>query len=144
MASSSGQFAAGGWPRPSFRWQFWQPLALKSGPRPSEDFVEAGAETHSLRNTALPILKSNSRLKSRLPDDWEKALALSALLRDVAAPPGTFFAGFGHVEPGRRAQNVCDIRPLGCAGRDRLPRGAREQRNGNSDSGRSERKYPGA
>ena len=78
----------GGWPRPSFRWQFWQARELNSGPSPSEASVEDGAETQFLRKMALPILKSNSRLKSMFPEEWEKALALSTLAGEVAPPPG--------------------------------------------------------
>src|SRR5512146_2352124 len=37
---------------------------------------------------ALPILKSSSRLKSMLPEEAEKALALVTLAFEVAPPPG--------------------------------------------------------
>jgi hypothetical protein len=37
---------------------------------------------------ALPILKSSSRLKFKLPEESEKALAVEVLPREVAAPPG--------------------------------------------------------
>src|SRR5262245_20930530 len=37
---------------------------------------------------ALPILKSSSRLKSMLPEEAEKALALVTLALEVAPPPG--------------------------------------------------------
>jgi hypothetical protein len=77
-----------GWPRPSFRWQFWQARELNSGPSPSEASIEDGAEIQSLRKMALPILKLNSRLTSRLPEELEKALVLSTLPREVAPPPG--------------------------------------------------------
>jgi ABC-type multidrug transport system fused ATPase/permease subunit len=50
--------------------------------------VEAGDDTQFLRKMALPILKSNSRLKSMFPEEWEKALALSTLAGEVAPPPG--------------------------------------------------------
>jgi hypothetical protein len=36
----------------------------------------------------LPTLKSSSRLKSILPEDSEKALAVSVEPREVAPPPG--------------------------------------------------------
>src|SRR6186997_1273964 len=77
-----------GCPRPSFRWQFWQARELNRGPSPSEASVEAGAETQFLRKMALPILKSSSRLKSMLPEEAEKALALVTLAFEVAPPPG--------------------------------------------------------
>ena len=77
-----------GCPRPSFRWQFWQARELNRGPKPSEASVEAGAETQFLRKMALPILKSSSRLKSILPEEAEKALALFTLALEVAPPPG--------------------------------------------------------
>src|SRR6478672_7420528 len=78
----------GGCPRPSLRWQFWQARELNSGPSPSEASVEAGADTQFLRKMALPILKSSSRLKSMLPEEAEKAFALSTLPLEVAPPPG--------------------------------------------------------
>ena len=50
--------------------------------------MEDGADTQFLRKMPLPILKSSSRMKSMLPDESEKALALSTLPREVAPPPG--------------------------------------------------------
>ncbi len=78
---------AGGWPRPSLRWQCWHERALYSGPSPSDAVVDDGAETQILRNTASPTLKSSSRSNDMLADDWEKALGLTSL-KLVAAPPG--------------------------------------------------------
>src|SRR6476646_7575713 len=78
----------GGCPRPSFRWQFCQARELNSGPSPSEASVGAGADTEVLRKMALPILKSSSRLKSMLPEEAEKALALVTLAFEVVPPPG--------------------------------------------------------
>ena len=84
--SSGMPSVKGGCPRPSFRWQFWQARELNRGPSPSEASVEAGAETQFLRKMALPILKSSSRLKSILPEEAEKALAVShACLRGGTA-----------------------------------------------------------
>src|SRR3990170_7118103 len=86
---SSGLSAEkGGWPRPSFKWQFWQARELNNGPSPSEASVEDGAEIQVLRKMALPILKSSSRLKSILPEESEKALAVEVEPREVARPPG--------------------------------------------------------
>ncbi len=85
-AGSSGP--VGGCARPSLRWQDWQERALNSGPRPSEDCVEEGAVTQSLRKKPLPTLKSSSRSKDMLADEREKALASGGSLR-VAAPPGS-------------------------------------------------------
>src|SRR5262245_35034465 len=86
--SSGMPSVKGGWPRPSFRWQFWQARESNNGPSPSEASVEDGAETQFLRKMALPILKSSSRLKSMLPEEAEKALALVTLALEVAPPPG--------------------------------------------------------
>src|ERR1700752_2468736 len=86
---SSGTSAEkGGWPRPSFRWQFWQARELNRGPSPSDASVEDGAEIQVLRKMALPILKSSSRLKSMLPEESEKALAVAVEPREVVPPPG--------------------------------------------------------
>src|SRR3569833_564151 len=62
----------GGWPRPSLRWQFWQPRELNSGPRPSEACVEDGAATHSLRKKPLPRLNCSCSSKLRLAENCEK------------------------------------------------------------------------
>ncbi len=75
----------GGLPRPSFRWQPWQERELNSGPSPSDEWVELGAETHSLRKMPSPTLNSSWRSKLMLADGWEKALMLIGL-REVAAP----------------------------------------------------------
>src|SRR5690606_32298502 len=71
----------------------WQERELNSGPSPSDLVVEDGAETHTLRNIALPILKSSSPSKPILPEGWEKALRSSVGLREVASPPGSSSPG---------------------------------------------------
>ncbi len=86
--SSGTSDESGGWPRPSFKWQFWQARELNRGPSPSEASVEDGADTQLLRKMPLPTLKSSSRLKSILPEESEKALAVSVEPREVAPPPG--------------------------------------------------------
>jgi hypothetical protein len=58
------------------------------GPSPSEASVDDGAEIQVLRKMALPILKSSSRLKSILPEESEKALAVEVEPREMAPPPG--------------------------------------------------------
>src|SRR4051812_35195636 len=73
--ASSGP--AGGWPRPSLRWQFWQPRALNSGPSPSDAAVEDGDETQSFVNSPLPSLKSLSCSKLRLAEENEKISRLT-------------------------------------------------------------------
>src|SRR3546814_8477570 len=88
MNSETGASSATAtWPRPSVRWQLWQLRALYSGPRPSDDVVELGAEVHSLRKTPLPTLKSSSFSKPMLAEDCEKT-ERSRVLSVVAAPPG--------------------------------------------------------
>jgi hypothetical protein len=81
--SSATSAESCGWPRPSFRWQFWQARELNRGPSPSEASVEDGAETQFLRKMPLPTLNSSSRLKSILPEESEKALAVEVLPREV-------------------------------------------------------------
>src|SRR5262249_26602785 len=88
----------GGWPRPSFKWQFWQARELNRGPSPSEESVEEGADTQFLRKMPLPTLKSSSRLKSILPEDSEKALAVSVEPHEVAPPPGLVSPSSGLVK----------------------------------------------
>ena len=87
-AVSAGKFAAGGWPRPSFRWQLWQERELYSGPRPSELVVDDGAEIHSLRKMALPTLNLASPSKPMPCEKCEKASRVSMLSCVVALPPG--------------------------------------------------------
>src|SRR6185503_19014924 len=87
-AVSAGKFAAGGWPRPSFRWQLWQERELYIGPRPSELVVDDGAEIHSLRKMALPTLNLASPSKPMPCEKWEKASRVSMLSCVVALPPG--------------------------------------------------------
>src|SRR5665648_1281002 len=79
-AVSAGKFAAGGWPRPSFRWQLWQERELYSGPRPSELVVDDGAEIHSLRKMALPTLNFASPSRPMPCEKWENASRVSMLL----------------------------------------------------------------
>src|SRR5690606_278066 len=79
--------AAGGRPRPSFRWQDWQPRALNTGPNPSEETVELGDDTHNLRKIPSPTLKSSCRSKRMLAEGCENAELFSGL-NDVACPPG--------------------------------------------------------
>ena len=62
---------AGGWPRPSLIWQFWQALVFSSGPRPSRAVVDAGAMTQGLRKKLLPTLKSSRRIGARLAEGME-------------------------------------------------------------------------
>src|SRR5699024_5874076 len=81
--SASG---AGGWPRPSLIWQFWQALVLNSGPKPSRAVVVAGAITQGLRKKLLPTLKSKRRVGAKLAEGSENALASN--LCTVALPPG--------------------------------------------------------
>src|SRR3546814_8191082 len=64
----------------------WHERALNSGPSPSDEVVEEGDETQSLRNRPLPTLKSSSFSKLMFAEDWEKALALKGR-RTVASPP---------------------------------------------------------
>ena len=78
---------AGGRPRPSFRWQRWQARALKSGPSPSDDVVELGAETQIFLKMPLPTLKSRSRLKGMFAEGCENASRFNGL-NTVAAPAG--------------------------------------------------------
>ena len=78
---------AGGWPRPSFRWQRWQARALNSGPRPSEEVVELGDDTQSFLKMPLPTLKSSWRSNGMFADGWEKMSRFS-VLNTVVAPPG--------------------------------------------------------
>ncbi len=87
-AVSAGKFAAGGCPRPSFRWQLWQERELYSGPRPSELVVDDGAEIHSLRKMALPTLNLASPSRPMPCEKWENASRVSMLSRVVALPPG--------------------------------------------------------
>src|SRR3990167_10744848 len=81
---------AGGWPRPSLIWQFWQALVLNSGPRPSRAVVVAGEVTQGLRKKLLPTLKSRRREGDKLADGREKAfwscLNTVALPADRASP----------------------------------------------------------
>ena len=77
--------AAGGRPRPSFRWQRWQARALKRGPRPSDEVVEAGDETQTFLKIPLPTLKSRWRLKGMLAEGCENESRLGAL-NTVALP----------------------------------------------------------
>ena len=98
---------AGGWPRPSFKWQSWQPRELNSGPSPSEASVEDGADTQSLRKMALPILKLSSRLKSILPEESEKALVVLVEPREVAPPPGFSSPGSSLVKSAVGASRLC-------------------------------------
>ena len=79
--------AAGGRPRPSFRWQRWQARALKRGPSPSDDVVELGADTQIFLKMPLPTLKSRSRLNGMLAEGCENASRLIRL-NTVAAPAG--------------------------------------------------------
>src|SRR5690606_11417229 len=79
----------GGCPRPSLRWQLWQPRALNNGPSPSEACVELGALTQILRNSALPSLNCSSCSKLRLARKWEKESALTARVV-VPLPAGRF------------------------------------------------------
>src|SRR5690606_16388034 len=94
-AFSSG--VSGGWPRPSLRWQFWQPRALNSGPSPSEARVEDGEDTHTLRNRALPSLKSLSCSKVRLAELCEKESRLTSFFV-VDAPAGNASKGSATVK----------------------------------------------
>src|SRR5665647_1748698 len=87
-AVSPGKFAAGGRPRPSFKWQLWQERELKSGPSPSELVVEDGAEIHSLRKIALPTLNLASPSKPMPCEKCEKASRVPMLSCVVALPPG--------------------------------------------------------
>ncbi len=75
----------GAWPRPSLMWQDWQARALNSGPRPSDAWVEDGADTQSLRKRPLPREKLCWPSKSRLAEKSEKAL-LSRRGSTVEAP----------------------------------------------------------
>jgi len=63
--------------------------------RPS---VEDGAEIQTFRKMPLPTLKSSSRLKSILPEESEKALAVDVEPREVAPPPGLSSPGSGLVK----------------------------------------------
>src|SRR3569833_2399341 len=78
----------GGWPRPSFRWQFWQPRELNSGPRPSDACVDDGDETQTLVKKRLPRLNRSWSSKLRLAENCEKTSRLISFLV-VAAPPGS-------------------------------------------------------
>ena len=57
------------------------------GPRPSDDVVEDGADTHSFRKIPSPTLKSSCWAKVSVAEKWENALRVAAW-REVAAPPG--------------------------------------------------------
>ena len=58
---------------------------MNSGPRPSEAWVDDGADTQSLRNRPLPTWNSWRRSKSMLAEGCEKMSAL-IILPVVAAP----------------------------------------------------------
>src|SRR5690606_21032103 len=94
--------AAGGWPRPSLIWQFWQALVLNSGPRPSRAVVVEGAITHGLRKKLLPTLKSRRRSGERLAEGKEKALR--SLRCTVALPPERASPGSAWVKRGASSQ----------------------------------------
>mgnify|MGYP007083796416 CR=1 FL=1 len=86
----------GGCPRPSFRWHRWQERALKIGPSPSEASVDEGDETQSLRNNALPNLKSNSDLNDKLAEFWENAFVFLRIRAVVS--PAELFSNFSACE----------------------------------------------
>ena len=87
IVDSARSPGAGGWPRPSLTWQRWHDRALNSGPSPSEDAVEAGADTQSFLKMPSPTRKSSWRSNGMFADGCEKA-SRSGVLNVVAAPPG--------------------------------------------------------
>ena len=94
VPSPSGHRPSAGCPRPSLRWQLWQDRALYSGPSPSDDVVDDGADTHSFRKIPSPTRKSSCWAKVSVAEGCEKALRVAAW-REVAAPPGASSSGSG-------------------------------------------------
>ena len=68
--------------------------ALNSGPSPSEASVDDGADTQTLRNSALPSLNCSSCSKLRLAAENEKMSRLTIFLT-VPAPPGVLLEILG-------------------------------------------------
>src|SRR3546814_4651367 len=96
----------GGWPRPSFRWQLWQGRALKIGPRPSEDLVELGEDTQSLRKMPSPTRKSSCRSKLLLAEGWGNTLRLIGSNEESGRAHGWTPVTSGHLVCRRRLEKT--------------------------------------
>ncbi len=96
-------------------WQPWHERALKSGPSPSEEAVEAGAATQGRVNTPLPTKKSARASKPSAPEGCEKAFA-SARACEVPDPPCSTSNGSGAAKPvagaSRRARRSAGVSGL--------------------------------
>ena len=124
----------GGWPRPSFRWQLWQARALNSGPRPSDDFVDDGADTHSLRKIRVADLEVE--LASRSPY-WPKNVRMRPA-RSVLATRGRRAAR--RSSSGARRREACRHRVERAAaptGGQLAPAGSAQRRRRRAKAGAS-------
>src|SRR5215216_2245458 len=83
VIGSSG--LSGGRPRPSLKWQVEQERALKVGPKPSVELVDAGAVVQLRLNVELPV--KNGLRRASLKFSATCAKAFLPTVKVVPSPP---------------------------------------------------------